>query len=42
MPDEPLACFFWRFADAIDYWIIQLRLYILDAICGPEPPNAGD
>jgi hypothetical protein len=42
MPDGPLACFFWRSADAVDYWIIQLRLWILDAICGPEPPTAVD
>lgn len=36
MPDGPLACFFWRFADAVEYWIFQLRLCILDAICGPK------
>jgi hypothetical protein len=27
---------------AVDYWIIQLRFCILDAICGPEPPTAVD
>jgi hypothetical protein len=42
MLDEPLVCFFWRFADTVDYWIFQLRLCILDAICGPEPPIAAD
>jgi hypothetical protein len=37
-----LASFFWRFANTIDYWIFQLRLRILDAVCGPEPPTAAD
>jgi hypothetical protein len=36
MPDGPLASLFWRFADAVDYWISQLRWCTLDAICGPE------
>jgi hypothetical protein len=36
MPDGPLTSVFRRFADAVDYWIFQLRLCILDAICGPK------
>jgi hypothetical protein len=42
MPDGRLLCLFWRCADALDYWVFQLRLFILDAICGPEPPTAAD
>jgi hypothetical protein len=37
-----MVCLFWRFVDAVDYWILQLRLCIVDAICGPEPLTAAD
>jgi hypothetical protein len=32
--------FFWRVLDELDYWIIQARLWVVDAVCGPEPEPA--
>jgi hypothetical protein len=34
--------FFWRVLDALDYWLGQARLGIVDAMCGPEPPTPAD
>jgi hypothetical protein len=28
---------FWRVVDRLDYWIWYARLYITDALYGPEP-----
>jgi hypothetical protein len=42
MPDGPMVYLFWRFVDAVDDWILQLRMCIVDAICGPEPLTAAD
>jgi hypothetical protein len=33
MIDGAMAQLFWRALDTIDYWIMQLRLYIADAHC---------
>jgi hypothetical protein len=30
-----LAWLFWRVLDALDYWLTQARLRIVDALCGP-------
>jgi hypothetical protein len=29
--------FFWRVFDGLDYWLTQARLWVADAVCGPEP-----
>jgi hypothetical protein len=29
--------FFWRVFDRLDYWLTQARLWVADAVCGPEP-----
>ena len=42
MVDGPLVRFFWRVLDALDYWLGQARLGIVDAMCGPEPPTPAD
>jgi hypothetical protein len=34
-----LARLFWRFLDALDYWLMQTRLWIVDAVCGPFPDD---
>jgi hypothetical protein len=26
---------FWRAIDPLDYWLMQARLWIVDAVCGP-------
>jgi hypothetical protein len=35
MADSPLAHFFWRVLDALDYWITEAGLWLADAVCGP-------
>ena len=42
MADRPLAHVFWYALDAVDYWLMQARLGIVDAVCGPEPETAAD
>jgi hypothetical protein len=42
MADGPLARLFWRAVDAVDYSLTQVRLGIVDAVCGPEPRNPAD
>ena len=27
----------WRVLDAVDYWVMQARLWRVDALYGPEP-----
>jgi hypothetical protein len=27
--------FFWRILDALDYWLTQARLWVVDVVCGP-------
>jgi len=29
------ARLFWRVLDALDYWLMQARLWLADAVCGP-------
>jgi hypothetical protein len=29
--------FFWRVLDAVDYRVTQVRLWLADAVCDPEP-----
>ena len=33
--DSPLVRFFWCVLDALDYWVTQARLWVLDTVCGP-------
>ena len=42
MVDGPQVRFFWREFDALDYWLTQARLGIVDAVCGPELPTVAD
>jgi hypothetical protein len=37
MTDKPLVRLFWRVLDRVDYWLTQARLWVTDAVCGPEP-----
>jgi hypothetical protein len=32
-----LSRLFWRVLDAVDYRVTQARLWVADAVCGPEP-----
>jgi hypothetical protein len=27
---------FWRVLDALDYWLMQARLWVADEVCDPE------
>jgi len=42
MVDGALVRCFWRVLDALDHWLGQARLGIVDAMCGPEPPTPAD
>jgi hypothetical protein len=33
---------FWRVLDALDYWVMQVRLSVVDAVYGPEPETETD
>jgi hypothetical protein len=37
-----LARLFWHVLDALDYWVIQARLSVVDAVYGPEPETEAD
>jgi hypothetical protein len=37
-----LAWIFWRLLDAIDYRVMRARLWIVDALHGPEPETETD
>jgi hypothetical protein len=37
-----LERFVWRVLDRLDYWLTQARLWLADAVCGPEPETAAD
>jgi hypothetical protein len=39
MADGPFARLFWRMFDGLDYWIMQARLWAVDAVCGPLPDD---
>jgi hypothetical protein len=32
----------WRVLDALDYWMMDARLRIVDAVCGPEPETLAE
>jgi len=32
----------WRVLDALDYWVMQTRLWRVDALYGPEPETEAD
>jgi hypothetical protein len=41
--DRPtLARIFWRLLDALDYRVMQARLWVFDALHGPEPETEAD
>ena len=42
MADGPLGNVVWRTIDAADYWLMQARLGIVDAVCRPEPETPAD
>jgi hypothetical protein len=37
-----LGRLFWPVVDALDYWVKDARLRIVDAVCGPEPETPAD
>ena len=37
MADRPLPRLLWRALDRLDYWLMQARLWIVDAVYGPFP-----
>jgi hypothetical protein len=40
--DGGLAQRLWRVLDAVDYWVMQARLWRADALYGPEPETEAD
>jgi hypothetical protein len=39
MADGPFVHLFWRILDRLDYWIMQARLWTVDAVCSPLPDD---
>ena len=37
MADKPLVRFFWHALDTGHYCLTQARLWLAEAVCGPEP-----
>ena len=37
-----MARTFWRALDALDYRVMQARMRVVDALCGPEPETEAD
>ena len=37
MRDGAPARLFWRALDALDYWVMQARLWVADVACRPFP-----
>ena len=37
-----LARLFWGVLDALDYWVMQARQSVVDAVYGPEPETEAD
>jgi hypothetical protein len=35
--DRPLVRFFWRVFARLDYCLMQAKLWLVDAVCDPEP-----
>jgi hypothetical protein len=42
MADGPGPQLFWRVLDALDFWLTQARLWVADAVCGPDPDTPAD
>jgi hypothetical protein len=40
--ESRLERFVWRALDRLDYWLTRARLWLADAMCGPEPETAED
>jgi hypothetical protein len=36
MDHRPLVHSFWRVLDALDYWLTQAGLWLVDAVCDAE------
>jgi len=36
-----LAQFFWRVLHALDHWLMQARLSLVDAVCSPGAAESG-
>jgi hypothetical protein len=39
---QALSRIFWCVLEALDYWVMQVRLSVVDAVYGPEPETEGD
>jgi hypothetical protein len=37
MVNEPVVRLFWRALDGLDYWVMQATLWLVQAVCDPEP-----
>lgn len=37
MADGPGPQLFWRVLDALDFWLTQARLWVVDVVCGAMP-----
>jgi GMC oxidoreductase len=37
MVNGPVVRLFWRALDGLDYWVMQGRLWLVQAVCDPEP-----
>jgi hypothetical protein len=37
MVKGPVVRLFWRALDGLDYWVMQGRLWLVQAVCDPEP-----
>ena len=42
LANGPLARLFWGVLDALDYWVMQARQSVVDAVYGPEPETEAD
>jgi hypothetical protein len=42
MAGGKLAQHRWRVLDAVEYWVMQARLWRVDALYGPEPETEAD
>ena len=42
MADGLMERCFWRLLDALDCWVTNATLSLVDAVCGPEPETVAD
>ena len=42
LTDRRLAQLYWGALDTLDYWVTQAQLWLVDAVCGPEPETGAD